>query len=159
MSRHSDIAEAVKDVATTWAATNWTGAQVARKWVLEELANLVTDDRPLVIGIIPTQVTENNAAQGSRGTDGDLVSVSVICLCRAADLSNATLDGFDDKVEALRDYLRRLRSLTDPVADLESVTLETVFDSPALSMRELWASLIVCQYSTDVASLPEVPQP
>lgn len=160
MSRHSAIAEEVKQVAAAWAATNWGTATVKRGWVVEALGSLVSNAEPIVIAVVPTAVTDNTDIQGSRGTDGDLIDVSIIIMGRADGIETTDLDVLDDKTEALRDHLRKFRFATSGAYNfnLDNIALTTAFDHESLSQQELWASLIVAQYSCDVPSLPGVSQ-
>jgi len=160
LSRHKDIAEEVKQVVEAWASVNWVAATVRRGWLVEELGSLVNDEDPIVLAVIPTTVTDNSDVQGSRGSDGDLIDVSIVVMGRADGIANSDLDDIDDKTEQLRDHVRKFRSASVGGYDfqLESIALTTAFDHESLNQQELWASLIVAQYSVDVDSLPEVAQ-
>lgn len=148
-SPHRTIANAVKSVATSWAATNWDTATCAVGYHLERLNQILGDDSPIVIGVIPTSV-DDQVDRATRQHDEDLITISVVVMARMKNLDDDTITEHDTNTSALRTQLRKLQEITvgSATAERESTKLFTVFDHDKLS-DEVWASLILCEYSLD----------
>lgn len=155
-SEHRQIAEALSSAATTWAAANWPEAAVHVGYRLEQLNQLIGDDEPIVIGIIPTSV-DDQPDRAARRHDEDLITVAVMPIGRLADLADATLEAFDAKVGQLRRHLQGVHQIDVSGVEAERfrTTLLTAFDHDQLDSK-LWASLIQCEYFLDSSELAEV---
>lgn len=155
-SPHWTICAALETHLTTWAAANWSAALVQADFQIERLKQLIGDDNPTVIGIVPMTV-EDQADRVARRCEADLIRIGVIVISRLADLDRADLITIDTLVSNLR--LRLQSVLTIPIgvdqAELERASLDTAFDSQLLSTGEYWASLIVCEYSYEPRAFSE----
>lgn len=156
-SPHWTIAKALETVLTTWAAANWSGAEVVAAFQLERFNEIVTGtDGSVVIGLLPTSVV-NDSDGAARRHDQDVITISAIVVSRLADFKTSTIEAVDTKTDLLRKYLQTVQTVAvgSEQAERQSTQLFTVFDHDKLS-DEVFASLILCEYEFDAGELGEV---
>ena len=157
-SPHFDVCKKLATAVTTWKTSNWPAASDAEAvFQLEKLTQITEGDEAPAIGFLPTSVTETGL-DDARRFDNDLVTISCIVLQRLSDFQTSTIETTDDKVAALRRYLQSVQTITvdsGEVAERQATKLFTVFDHDKLS-AEVWASLILCEYTMESPELAEV---
>lgn len=149
-SPHWQIATNLESSVDTWAQANWP-ATVEAGFSFEDLQNLVTEDQPVVIGLMPLAVRdEQNELQ-------DLITVGVFVFAKTDSIKTAKVLPFDRNTNLLRSHLRTVAAIDVDIllpddttqtetAERRRTTLTTVFDHGELR-REIWASMIEMEYA------------
>lgn len=155
-SPHKIIADALGSVATAWVADNWSGVSVEVGYQIEKFMELLKDGGITVVGVLPTSV-DDQSDRIARRHDEDLITVSVMVIGSLANVEPDTIEIHDEKTSDLREHLRGVFEIPvgNRLAERESTKLFTAYDHDSLS-DEVWASLILCEYSLDSGVITEV---
>ena len=149
-SPHWQIASELESSVDAWAQANWP-ATVEAGFSFEDLQNLVTEDQPVVIGLIPLAVRDEPEELQ------DLITVGVFVFVKTDSIRTAKVLPFDRNTNLLRSHLRTVATIDVEViladattvteaAERRRTTLTTVFDHDELR-REVWASMIEMEYA------------
>jgi hypothetical protein len=146
MSPHQDLAEKLKLAIAAWGSL-WANGTVERGYSVEHyLGGWDTDDSKVVV--IATASDSERADRS--GSDQTTVTINVAYLSRITAATNAVCDTHDDRVESLRQFIRRQTRVTltsGRDAHRAKVSLSTPYDAKMIRSKEIYAASIACEFS------------